>query len=155
MSLSPGATQASWIASGGLLPRALAVLGSILPLVAGCAGETTTTAQAPSPPPPAAVRTMTLPPSLVGLSDESLRRVLGRPTLQRREPPGEIWQYTGEQCVLLVVLYRPPDGGRATVAQVNALSTADAPTPAATGAEETTDRCLATLTRLQRSGIES
>jgi hypothetical protein len=51
-------------------------------------------------------------PELVGLSQADLARLLGQPTLLRREPPGEVWQYAGRACVLHVFLYAEPSGSR-------------------------------------------
>lgn len=44
-----------------------------------------------------------------GRSPVDVRSALGAPTLTRREPPAEVWQYSGQSCVLDVVFY-PPKG---------------------------------------------
>ena len=42
---------------------------------------------------------------LVGLRGAELQGLFGSPVQLRREPPGEIWQFAGGRCVLLVFLY--------------------------------------------------
>lgn len=44
-----------------------------------------------------------------GRTPSEVRTALGAPTLTRREPPAEVWQYSGQSCVLDVVFY-PPKG---------------------------------------------
>ena len=51
-------------------------------------------------------------PGLIGLTRADVSRLLGRPTLLRREPPAEVWQYAGAACVLHVFIYQEQDGGR-------------------------------------------
>jgi hypothetical protein len=53
-------------------------------------------------------------PELIGLTRAELARLLGAPTLLRREPPAEVWQYAGAACVLHVFIYQEPGGGRVT-----------------------------------------
>jgi hypothetical protein len=45
------------------------------------------------------------PRELVGLAARELERRLGSPSLRRREPPAEVWQYRTAGCVLHVFLY--------------------------------------------------
>jgi hypothetical protein len=45
------------------------------------------------------------PGKLMGLNRGGLATELGEPTLLRRDPPAEIWQYAWDDCVLLVFLY--------------------------------------------------
>jgi hypothetical protein len=45
------------------------------------------------------------PGKLMGLTRGGLATVLGEPTLLRRDPPAEVWQYAWKDCVLLVFLY--------------------------------------------------
>jgi len=47
---------------------------------------------------------------LVGLDDATLKLLLGMPGLIRREPPAEVWRYTGKNCTLHLFLYRGPTG---------------------------------------------
>lgn len=49
---------------------------------------------------------------LIGLTRADVSRLLGTPTLLRREPPAEVWQYAGAACVLHVFIYQEQDGGR-------------------------------------------
>ncbi|HLI10136.1 MAG TPA: hypothetical protein VKY65_00935 [Alphaproteobacteria bacterium] len=51
---------------------------------------------------------------LKGLTAGELKRVLGTPTLLRRDGPAQLWQYAGTGCVLHVYLY--DDGGTFRVA---------------------------------------
>ncbi len=60
------------------------------------------------------------PPRLVGLAADALVDVLGSPTLKRRDPPAEVWQYAGRACVLHLFLYSPPDGTAMAVAHAEA-----------------------------------
>ncbi len=65
-----------------------------------------------SPTPPAVGRSglllPELPPrvTLVGVRAGELERMLGRPSLRRREPPAEYWRYSFTGCILDVFLYR-------------------------------------------------
>jgi hypothetical protein len=117
---------------GGLVAAALfavslaACEGVALPLPHGtasapeAASETASpTADEPNPevPQPGAVpepETAALPPEpvidddparVMGLGAAQLTELLGRPELTRREPPAEIWQYRGRDCVFDVFLY--------------------------------------------------
>jgi hypothetical protein len=47
---------------------------------------------------------------LVGLPGRDISAVLGEPTHIRRDDPAEIWQYSGENCVLDFYLYRASTG---------------------------------------------
>ncbi len=60
------------------------------------------------------------PTRLLGLAAERLVDALGAPTLRRRDPPAEFWQYAGRSCVLHLFLYIPPDGAAMAVAHVEA-----------------------------------
>ncbi len=42
---------------------------------------------------------------LVGLRSTDLVLLLGQPSLQRRDPPAEVWQYVGPGCTLHVFFY--------------------------------------------------
>ncbi len=62
----------------------------------------------PPPPPEPAVNLE----QLVGLQNNDVAALFGAPGLQRREPPGEIWQYRNRDCVLHVFLYEAPPSGQ-------------------------------------------
>ena len=49
-------------------------------------------------------------PSLTGLSAEQVVALLGAPDFRRAEPPAELWQYRGADCVLDIFLYDGADG---------------------------------------------
>ena len=49
-------------------------------------------------------------PSLIGLSAEQVEALLGAPDFRRAEPPAELWQYRGADCVLDVFLYDGANG---------------------------------------------
>ena len=51
------------------------------------------------------------PERLIGLSVGEAAELLGRPALVRREPPAEVWQYAGRECVLHLFLYDNEGGG--------------------------------------------
>jgi len=114
--------------------RSAALVGACVTLLAACGGSRGADVAAPpalavpppaaeAPPPgepPAATATLAAiapsaglrTPDLIGLSRAELARLLGAPTLLRREPPGEVWQYAGNACVLHVFLYAEPNGSR-------------------------------------------
>jgi hypothetical protein len=58
------------------------------------------------------------PRQLIGLDGSQVSVLLGRPTLKRRDPPAEIWQYAGRDCVLMLFLYDQPKGGKTQVDHV-------------------------------------
>ena len=64
----------------------------------------------PPPPPPPSEPSVALE-DLVGLQRTDVATLLGAPGLQRREPPGEVWQYRNGGCVLHVFLYEAPPAG--------------------------------------------
>ena len=97
---------------------------------AGTATPTETTATASSANPPSAgapatsTAVITRPPPprrLVGLGAGELVGVFGAPTLKRRDPPAEVWQYVGSSCVLHIFLYADSAGVGTAVAHVEAL----------------------------------
>jgi hypothetical protein len=45
------------------------------------------------------------PARLIGLDPRKLAALLGRPTLVRRDPPAQIWQFHDRYCILDVFLY--------------------------------------------------
>jgi len=58
------------------------------------------------------------PRQLIGLDGSQVSVLLGRPTLKRRDPPAEIWQYAGRDCVLMLFLYDQPKAGKTQVDHV-------------------------------------
>ena len=85
------------------------------------AGETLT--EEPPAAPPAEPEVAALPPEpqiddnpdqLMGLDRAGVDTLLGRPLLIRREPPAEIWQYHGEDCIFDVFLYEEAGAHRVT-----------------------------------------
>jgi hypothetical protein len=67
-----------------------------------------------TPPPPA--RSDVQPAALVNRPGSTVQELLGPPDLRRREPPAEVWQYTGDSCVLDITFYASTDGGAAVAA---------------------------------------
>ena len=73
---------------------------------------------APQPAPPSAAQLAAItsaagrPPELIGLTRADVARLLGAPTLLRREPPAEVWQSAGAACVLHVFIYQEVGGSR-------------------------------------------
>ena len=55
------------------------------------------------------------PERLIGLSVGQASELLGRPALVRAEPPAEIWQYAGAECVLHLFLYESEMSGALAV----------------------------------------
>ena len=51
------------------------------------------------------------PERLIGLSVGQASELLGRPALVRAEPPAEVWQYAGAECVLHLFLYEGEGAG--------------------------------------------
>lgn len=43
---------------------------------------------------------------LLGMERENVRLLLGAPQMARHEPPAEVWQYRGRDCVLNVFFYK-------------------------------------------------
>lgn len=93
----------------------LLVIGLMLPtlVLAACAGPVQTRGDTRGPGyassgPPVRV------PTVAELSNKTpiaVRALLGEPVMTRREAPAEVWQYTGQACVLDVVFY--PDAAGA------------------------------------------
>jgi hypothetical protein len=54
------------------------------------------------------------PARLIGLTRERLDALLGEPALVRREPPAEIRQYRGDDCVFDIFLYEEQGEHRVT-----------------------------------------
>jgi hypothetical protein len=93
------------------LPIALGIV------LGGCqAPEPVSQSAAPTPAePPAPVQSASTPPDfekLQRLTAAELLRLLGEPDFRRQEPPAEVWQYRGADCVLDLFLYRDPSGVR-------------------------------------------
>lgn len=61
------------------------------------------------------------PDSLIGSRRSDLLARLGTPTLLRREPPAEFWQFAGDGCVLHVYLYETDSSERYEVTHVELL----------------------------------
>lgn len=118
--------------------RALAALG-ILGLLTAC-GARAPQAVESSPPPAPAEEPLNLalaPPPAVpgegprrpisadvaGKSAAEVRALFGAPTLLRREPPAEVWQFVAEQagCVLLLTLYPAETGAQMRVSHAQTL----------------------------------
>jgi hypothetical protein len=58
---------------------------------------------------------------LVGLQGSDLALLLGPPSLIRRDPPAEVWQYAGPGCALHVFFYLGPDAGDYRVVHVESV----------------------------------
>ena len=90
-------------------------------LVAACAAPaptvatTSPTMQTQSAPlraaSPAALRVPGLK-ELTGRAQPDILALLGKPDLERDEPPAELWQYRAADCVLNLFFYRDQDGYR-------------------------------------------
>ena len=74
----------------------------------------------PSNPTAAGARSGANGGGLSGMTADGLRAAWGEPTLKRAETGGELWQYGGSTCAVLVYLY--PGSGRAmTVSHAEAV----------------------------------
>lgn len=49
--------------------------------------------------------------SLIGLPQERIAEVFGKPGQVRRESPAEVWQYSSPNCVVDFYLYQVTGGG--------------------------------------------
>jgi hypothetical protein len=72
--------------------------------IAALPPDATDTVLAPAPAPE-----LPGPGHLVGLAGGRVESLLGAPGFRRRDPPAEVWRYSGESCRLFVFLYAPPD----------------------------------------------
>lgn len=77
-------------------------------------------AVAPSIPSTAAARVGAASGGLSGMTADGLRGAWGEPTLKRAETGGELWQYGGPDCAVLVYLY-PGSGSAMTVSHAEAV----------------------------------
>lgn len=59
-------------------------------------------------------RMETDPDDLKSMSPYELIAALGRPDLQRREKPAEVWQYEAKECVVDIVLFDKGRGAKVT-----------------------------------------
>jgi len=69
-------------------------------------------AGAPADDPDAVAARHAHPDELVGLKPDEVTRLLGSPALIRHDPPAQVWQYRGRDCVLDLFLYPPAGKGR-------------------------------------------
>lgn len=47
---------------------------------------------------------------LIGMKEAEVPHYIGPPSIRRREPPAEIWQYTAPECLLYLFLYEEATG---------------------------------------------
>ena len=97
--LSPAATDAS-VAAAGTVGEPVPAEGGAGPALAAAAPDPMVAVDAD-------------PERLIGLTVAEAAELLGRPGLVRREPPAEVWQYAGSECVLHLFLYDREVGGPA------------------------------------------
>ncbi len=89
------------------LPVALAGFFTLIALGALVGACARTEPAAPGPTP--TVQPVSVPPDiekLRGLSAADLVTLLGTPDFVRHDPPAEVWQYRGTDCVLDLFLYK-------------------------------------------------
>lgn len=60
------------------------------------------------------------PESLVGLPAHEISALLGEPDFRRRDPPAELWQYTGPRCTLDLFLFDKNGNGEQRVIHLEA-----------------------------------
>lgn len=58
--------------------------------------RTQTATRSPGPP----------PDKLIGMTNDDITAIFGRPVFVRRDPPGEFWRYRSKTCVLELFLYQ-------------------------------------------------
>jgi hypothetical protein len=63
--------------------------------------QQTALAPPPAPPRPAVAH-------LLALAPRQISGIFGQPSLVRREPPAEVWQYANHGCVLILFFYPDP-----------------------------------------------
>jgi hypothetical protein len=78
----------------------------------------------PGPPTAGANSAPTVVDQFTGLKSKDLVALLGEPSLRRRDPPAELWQYRGTGCVLELYLYRDGDAYRVVRAETRGRSLA-------------------------------
>lgn len=121
------------------LGPAIAVLAILLS--AGCTAVTPPAAPEPvaPPPEPAVLEIIEVPPpepprpdprDLLGMTGEEVALLLGPPGLLRKEPPAEVWRYSGARCLLHLFLYPEDEGPNFKVSHYEALTRDAAPTSA-------------------------
>jgi len=76
---------------------------------------------------------------LIGLTESDVANLLGQPTLLRRDPPAEVWQYARRDCVLFLFLYDAKGESGHKVNHVEMRSRG--------GADMSVEDCLAALVR--------
>ncbi len=93
------------------------VLAAVTTAVASCGGAPPVDTQDPGGPFPPHRQSRTgpveapKPSDIAGKTPTTVRALLGAPTLTRREPPAEVWQYAGGACVIDIVFYPPGQAG--------------------------------------------
>jgi len=96
----------------------------------------------------------TNPRQLMGMSGPQVAGLLGAPSLLRRDPPVEVWQYAGRDCVLFVYIYesRPARANRpsAASAESGAAQVDHVEIKPRNGRAVSTHECMAAL--MQRAG---
>ncbi len=65
------------------------------------------------------------PKPVIGLDRKALSDLMGIPNFKRKDPPAEIWQYRGKDCILDVFLYGDGKGGPYTVTHLEVRGPGD------------------------------
>lgn len=61
---------------------------------------------------------------LIGLKEDALTRLLGRPGFVRRDAPAQVWRYRARACLLDLFLYPGADGLEVTHAEARRIDVA-------------------------------
>jgi len=119
-------------------------MGAWLALLGAC--STVPPADAPVPPPtPLAAAALPLQPAaahlpdmrkLTGLSAAEVVALFGEPDFRRAEPPAELWQYRGADCVLDLFIYRDAGGAHVRHSEARDRSLVKAGTGSCAGGGE-------------------
>ncbi|MGB0695656.1 MAG: hypothetical protein ACPGOY_08400 [Rhodospirillaceae bacterium] len=95
------------------VPRLLIGLGFVALTAVACAPESGGGGFSNAPP-----LSISSPAVLQGKDSGAVQAALGRPSLLRKEPPSQVWQYLGQSCVL--DFYLAEQGGRMVVRHIEA-----------------------------------
>lgn len=83
---------------------------------------------------------------LIGLTDDRLAEVMGRPAFKRVDDPAALWQYRGARCILDLFLYADGPAYRVTHLEFRARSRDGAPgVPGGTINGRAAEQCFSDL----------
>ncbi len=109
---------------GASLSRPMAPAGTATPAAPAtpAPGLAAMPVPAPAAPPGRRWSKAPKPSAIIDHPGATVQTLLGDPALRRREPPAEVWQYSGAGCVLDITFYPGKDGGPARAAYLESRS---------------------------------